>query len=80
MIRTLAWIVLAACATIGVLVVSLNVSEIVGAFGDGPPYYGRTTNMDKWRNPIPILLAVDFMFLSFAFIACRWALRRLRKR
>jgi hypothetical protein len=27
-------------------------------YGPGPPYYGRTANMDKWTSPWPLLLAV----------------------
>lgn len=29
------------------------------AYGAGPPYYGRSTNMDKWTSPWPPLFAVD---------------------
>jgi hypothetical protein len=40
-------------------VVGLNVIQLCEAFGGGPPYYGRTTNMDKWSNPLPWLTALD---------------------
>ena len=48
------------CAIIVVVAVFwLNATWLVEAFGAGPPYYGRTTNMDKWTNPIPILVIID---------------------
>lgn len=40
-------------------VVAINITDIREAFGDGSPYYGRTTNMDKWSNPVPMLAMVD---------------------
>ncbi|CAN7244090.1 hypothetical protein LJR230_000879 [Trinickia sp. LjRoot230] len=42
-----------------VLIVAFNAVNLTEAFGDGPPYYGRTTNMDKWSNPLPVLAGVD---------------------
>ena len=56
----------------------VNYDAIVGAFGDGPPYYGRTTNMDKWANPIPTLLGVDLLALGLSWFLLRWALRAVR--
>ncbi|MDR5765172.1 MULTISPECIES: hypothetical protein [unclassified Caballeronia] len=41
------------------LVATLNVYNLNEAYGDGPPYYARTTNMDKWTDPLPALVAVD---------------------
>ncbi|WP_118180654.1 hypothetical protein [Paraburkholderia phosphatilytica] len=41
------------------LVVAFNWVDLSEAYGDGPPYYSRTVNMDKWENPLPVLLAVD---------------------
>jgi hypothetical protein len=45
----------------GVIIIAawLNYAHLAEAFGSGPPYYGRTTNMDKWTNPIPTLMAID---------------------
>jgi len=28
-------------------------------YSEGPPYFGRRENMDKWENPLPWLAAVD---------------------
>ena len=36
-----------------------NVDTLREHFGSGPPYFSRTTNMDKWHNPLPGLLALD---------------------
>lgn len=40
-------------------IVAFNAINLSEAFGNGPPYYGRTTNMDKWSNPLPVLAGVD---------------------
>lgn len=45
------------------LIVAFNVFNLAEAFGDGAPYYGRTTNMDKWSDPVPVLAAVDAIYL-----------------
>lgn len=29
--------------------------------GSGPPYYGRTTNMDKWVDPVPVIVAINLV-------------------
>ena len=47
--------------------VYVNVISLQEAFGTGPPYYGRTTNMDKWHNPIPFLAVLD---LGLAGLIC----------
>lgn len=46
----------------------LNYSLLIDAYGSGPPYYGRTINMDKWSDPIPFLILVDIIF-CIVFIA-----------
>jgi hypothetical protein len=47
-------------------------------FGNGPPYFGRTTNMDKWSNPIPALAIADGAILVACWIAWRW-LNKIRR-
>lgn len=37
----------------------LHGSALSEAFGEGPPYYGRTMNMDKWSDPRPALVLLD---------------------
>lgn len=52
----------------------LNVAWLNEAFGDGPPYYGRSTNMDKWRNPVPALLVIDglaLLIIAVPLLICR---------
>ncbi|MDR5757079.1 hypothetical protein [Caballeronia sp. LZ035] len=41
------------------LLVAWNALNLNEAYGDGPPYYARTTNMDLWFDPVPILALVD---------------------
>lgn len=45
---------------------SATYDVVVESYGAGPPYYGRTTNMDKWTNPVPGLLAIDLPGLGVA--------------
>jgi hypothetical protein len=71
MVRTLA-IVLFILGTIVANYVLLS-----EAYGDGPPYYGRTVNMDKWTSPLPILIPVDLVAVAtISWSAARWARRR----
>jgi hypothetical protein len=58
----------------------VNYDNLVGAFGDGPPFYGRTTNMDKWRNPIPYLIALDVVTVAALFWGGRWVGRKIQRR
>lgn len=41
------------------LILLFNLASLWEAYGPGEPYYGRSTNMDKWSDPRPLLLAVD---------------------
>lgn len=41
------------------LVTAFNVLNLNEAYGDGPPYYARTVDMDKWSDPLPVLGTVD---------------------
>lgn len=60
-----------------ILVILFNIVNLHEAFGSGPPYYSQTTNMDKWTNPIPILLIVDtiMMLVIIVYFFC-WRRRR----
>lgn len=58
-----------------VLIVAFNAINLTEAFGNGPPYYGRTTNMDKWSNPLPILAGIDIVG-GLAIAAYVYFLRR----
>ncbi|WP_179402148.1 hypothetical protein [Burkholderia guangdongensis] len=58
------------------LVVAFNVINLSEAYGNGAPYYGRTTNMDKWTDPRPILAVVDAVMLAALGAFAYWARRR----
>ncbi|SAK70607.1 hypothetical protein AWB80_03695 [Caballeronia pedi] len=66
----------AALLVIAVLVGAFNLFSLNEAYGDGPPYYARTTNMDKWTDPLPILAAVDAFALLVIFASLCLALRK----
>jgi hypothetical protein len=69
-------IVLGLTIAIWVLTLTLCTIAVVDAYGSGPPYFGRTTNMDKWTSPIPYLavLVTSAVFLTFV---SRWVGKRL---
>ncbi len=46
------------------VVVWLNAVTLIGAYGSGAPHYGRTTNMDKWTDPLPWLLPLDLVMIA----------------
>ena len=53
----------------------VNYEALTEFYGSGPPYYGRTTNMDKWSDPIPMLVTIDLAVLVVALglvTACVW--------
>jgi len=49
-----------------------NYISLIEAYGSGPPYYSRTTNMDKWSNPLPLLIVVDILILAFSYVGFRY--------
>ena len=73
-----AYLLIVTCVLLVVFVGYINVDSIIGTFGSGAPYYGRTTNMDKWENPIPTLVAIDVVVLALAFVVGKWAFRQIR--
>lgn len=46
------------------------------AYGSGPPYFGRTTNMDKWTSPLPTLIALGIGAFILAAICVRFGIRK----
>lgn len=50
-------------------IIAFNIINLLDAYGSGPPYYSRTTNMDKWENPLPVIVTVDFLTI-LALIFC----------
>ena len=73
--------VISLCAAIALIgfATYVNIDNLVGAFGNGPPYYGRTTNMDKWANPIPFLMFFNLIVIGITYFVIRWALRTLKQ-
>jgi multisubunit Na+/H+ antiporter MnhC subunit len=49
----------ASLSVIVLLVGAFNLFTLNAAYGDGPPYYSRTANMDKWVDPLPTLAVID---------------------
>ena len=45
----------------------VNYTNLIEAYGDGPPYFNRTTNMDKWQSPILFLVIVNSIALIAIF-------------
>lgn len=70
--RCVALLAVTGCAVSGARIHS-TYSEY---YGDGPPYYGGTTNMDKWQSPVAdLVVATGVLVLSFAvlvYLATRW--------
>lgn len=57
------------------LVFVFNMINLSEAYGDGPPYYTRTTNRDKWTNPLPLLGVIDGVMLVAVGAYCFWIRR-----
>jgi hypothetical protein len=51
----------------------LNLFE---AYGSGEPHYSRTTNMDKWTDPLPVLYATDTVTAALTIAYFLWVRRR----
>ncbi|KZE17710.1 MULTISPECIES: hypothetical protein [Sphingomonas] len=66
--RVLRWI-LAALMVAGAVWISADMLN--EAYGAGPPYYGRTVNMDKWTSPWLALVAIDSLVLLIALTLLR---------
>ena len=62
--------------TIAALVAAVNVFNLREAYGDGPPYYSRTTNMDKWADPVPALVVIDAMAVAMLSVCLYWVRRK----
>lgn len=52
---------LRACVALLLLgaIVWVSYASLSEAYGAGPPFYSRTTNMDKWEDPLPIVVGLD---------------------
>lgn len=61
-------------AIVAILAVTLwlNVAVLTEAYGAGPPFHGRTTNMDKWVSPWPWLAPLDIVAMLAVLLLARW--------
>ena len=79
-VRALVW----APALLSVYVlIGFSWELLVQAYGDGPPYFGRTENMDKWDDPWGPILFVALIAASvvtMSWTAWRALDRRARDR
>jgi hypothetical protein len=66
MLRLISYACFAAAIALIAVLAWASYGIIVESYGPGPPYYGRTTNMDKWTNPVPGLLTIDLPGLALA--------------
>jgi hypothetical protein len=57
-----------------------TLTHLLEAFGSGPPYYSRTTNMDKWQSPVPLLVGVDAAVLIAVVVLAGPLLKRRQER
>jgi hypothetical protein len=57
----------------------VSYEALVEAYGAGAPYYSRTTNMDKWRNPLPEIVLADLFVAAVAGVLVWAGARKLRK-
>lgn len=78
--KMLAVLLMSLSVAVFFLTAYVNFDNISGAFGSGPPYYDRTTNMDKWQNPMPYLVGLDLIALALILVLSWWALKLWRSR
>lgn len=72
--RMLRWMAAGAAAAAATWV---SVDLLNEAYGAGPPYYGRTANMDKWTSPWPVVLVVNAVALAVVIsVLVPWRRRR----
>jgi hypothetical protein len=71
MFRRIISVLIAVIAGVWFNYVSLN-----EAYGSGPPYYSRTTNMDKWVNPLPVLIPLNVVVLGVLLFVVRRGLKQ----
>ena len=59
-----------------ILLIFINYDVLTESYGSGAPYYGGTTNMDKWENPMPMLVLIDSVGGIIIFLLFRLGLER----
>jgi len=71
-------LLLASAALILLAAVYLNYDAVDEAYGAGPPYYSRSTNMDKWTNPLPVLFFGDVLVLFIVGLLVRVGITKIK--
>ena len=54
----------------------VNYTNLVEAYGSEPPYFDRTTNMDKWQSPVLFLVLVNAVSLVALVVIYRFTLAK----
>lgn len=75
--KQVGFLALGVAAVVVLACVAFSVAALTEAFGSGPPYFGRTVNMDKWHDPMPILIVADSIALIVAAVLVRFGWRRV---
>ena len=76
---SLGWSFCAASVFFAIIAIAVTYIALSEAYGSGPPYYGRTQNMDKWTDPIPVLALLDLFCIFSAALLFRNGMRLLRQ-
>ncbi len=59
-----------------IIAAMMIIPALLEAYGSGPPYYRRTTNMDKWQSPIPTAVIIGFGSVLFSILFWRLSTRK----
>ena len=54
----------------------VNFTNLIETYGSGPPYYNRTTNMDKWQSPVLYLVLINAVSLVAIYVIYRFTLSK----
>lgn len=69
----------AAALIVFALAVYVTAANLADAYGIGPPYYGMTTNMDKWESPVGFLVGLNALALLLIVVLGRLAFKYRRQ-
>lgn len=76
--RVLSLVCVAATVVVLALAAYVTATNLIEVYGSGPPYYGMTTNMDKWESPVGFLVALNALALLFFVVLGRVAYKNWR--
>lgn len=69
----------AAALIVFALAAYVTTTNLVDAYGSGQPFYGMTTNMDKWESPVGFLVGLNALALLFIVVLGRLAFKYRRQ-